>query len=314
MINGVRFFSVKGRSKTVLELSRDTTDRNLGRREHTCRVCGERGAFLSYLVREMLNGTKDEFEYFVCDNCGCLQISDVPDNLGEYYGNTYYSFGFEAGQSSDFDQPADSFDKILDVGCGSGKWLYNAAKAGCTNLYGCDPFLENEIRYGDRVQIKNCSIHEMDGDESFDMIMMQDSFEHVTDPKETLDSAFRLLKNDGTLFLSLPVFPNLAFDMFETHWYQLDAPRHIILHSLKSLNILAEQCNFTVTGHKYDSINSMLVYSFFYQNGIPKSKFTDELVRTYFSDDAILKINSTVDSANKNNKGDHIKMTMRKRI
>lgn len=77
-------------------LSRDTTDRNLGYKDHLCRVCGKKGAFLSYLVREMLNGTKDEFEYFVCDNCGCLQISDVPDNLGKYYGSSYYSFGFEA--------------------------------------------------------------------------------------------------------------------------------------------------------------------------------------------------------------------------
>lgn len=198
------------------------------------------------------------------------------------------------------------------MGCGSGKWLYNAAKAGCTNLYGCDPFLEDEIRYGDRVQIKNCSIHEMNGDGTFDMIMMQDSFEHVTDPKETLSSAYRLLKENGTLFLTLPVFPNLAFDMFETHWYQLDAPRHIILHSIKSINILAEQCHFVVTGYKYDSINSMLIYSFLYQHGIPKSQFSDELIRTYFSNESIQRINSTIDCANQNNNGDYIKMTLRK--
>ncbi len=295
-------------------LIKDTKDRDLGLKEHKCQICGAEGKFQSYLVREMLKGTKDEFEYFVCDNCNCLQIAEVPDNLGDYYGNAYYSFGFDAGQDENFDKPADSFDKILDVGCGSGKWLYNAAKEGCTNLYGCDPFLDKDIHYGDRVHIRNCSIHEMDGDGTFDMIMMQDSFEHVTDPKEVLDSARRLLKDEGTLFLTLPVYPNLAFDIFGPHWYQLDAPRHIFLHSLKSLDHLANECGFTITGYKYDALNSMFIYGFFYQHGIPKSEFCEQLIRTYFSNESIEKINIATENANKAEHGDHLKMTLKKKL
>lgn len=296
-----------------MELIKDTKTRDLGKKDRKCRICGAKGPFQSYLVREMLKGTKDEFEYFACDNCNCLQIAEVPDNLGDYYGNAYYSFGFDRNQDTDFDKPADSFDKILDVGCGSGKWLYNAAKEGCTNLFGCDPFLDEEIRYGDRAYIRNCSIHEMDGDSSFDMIMMQDSFEHVTDPFEVLNSAHRLLNDTGTLFLTLPVFPNMAFDMYGPHWYALDAPRHIFLHSLKSLRYLADKCGLEITGYKYDSINSMLVFSFFYQHGISRYEISDELRREYFPDDYILKINEAVEKANVNGRGDHIKMTMRKK-
>lgn len=296
----------------MTELIKDTTNRDLGRKEHKCRICGAEGMFRSYLAREMLKGTRDEFEYFVCDNCNCLQIAKVPDNLGDYYGETYYSFGFDRNQDSNFEQPADSFDKILDVGCGSGKWLYKAADAGLGNLYGCDPFLDEDIFYGDRVHIRNCSIHDMEGDGTFDMILMQDSFEHVTDPKEVLDSAHRLLKDDGTLFMTLPVFPNMAFDMYGPHWYALDAPRHITLHSFKSLRYLAKECGFAITGYKFDSINSMLVFSFFYQHGIPKSQFTDELIKSYFPDEYILRINDTVEKACQNNRGDHIKLTMRK--
>ena len=200
------------------------------------------------------------------------------------------------------------------MGCGSGKWLYKAAQEGCTNLFGCDPFLENEIHYGDRVHIKNCSIHEMDGDGTFDMIMMQDSFEHVTDPKEVLKSARRLLNDEGFLFISLPIFPNMAFDMYGPHWYALDAPRHIFLHSINSLNYLFDECGFSITGLKYDAINSMLVFSFFYQHGVPRKEITDVLINTYFPDEYILQINDTVEKANRNQRGDHIKMTLRKKF
>ena len=70
-----------------MELIKDTKDIDLGLKEHKCRICSAKGLFQSYLVREMLKGTKDEFEYFVCDNCNCLQIAEVPDNLGDYFGD-----------------------------------------------------------------------------------------------------------------------------------------------------------------------------------------------------------------------------------
>lgn len=40
----------------------------------------------------MMFGTREEFEYFECNNCGCIQISEIPVNLDKYYPDTYYSF------------------------------------------------------------------------------------------------------------------------------------------------------------------------------------------------------------------------------
>ena len=37
-------------------------------------------------------GTKDMFEYYECNHCGCLQIKSVPNNISEYYPPNYYSF------------------------------------------------------------------------------------------------------------------------------------------------------------------------------------------------------------------------------
>ena len=39
----------------------------------------------------MMFGTREEFEYFQCNSCGCLQITDIPKNLGHFYPPDYYS-------------------------------------------------------------------------------------------------------------------------------------------------------------------------------------------------------------------------------
>lgn len=76
----------------MTELTKDMTERKLGRQPHVCKICGTQGEFQTYLAREMMQNKRDEFVYFVCDECQCLQIADVPGNLGEYYGENYYSF------------------------------------------------------------------------------------------------------------------------------------------------------------------------------------------------------------------------------
>lgn len=40
----------------------------------------------------MMFGFRDEFEYFECSSCGCIQIKTVPDNLEKYYPSGYLPF------------------------------------------------------------------------------------------------------------------------------------------------------------------------------------------------------------------------------
>ena len=58
---------------------------------HKCRICGWTGDAETLTVREMMYHTREEFQYFECGNCHCLQITEVPDNLADYYGDSYYS-------------------------------------------------------------------------------------------------------------------------------------------------------------------------------------------------------------------------------
>ena len=58
----------------------------------TCKVCGITSENKVYAVREMMFGLQDDFIYFECGNCGCLQIKDIPADLSKYYPPEYYSF------------------------------------------------------------------------------------------------------------------------------------------------------------------------------------------------------------------------------
>jgi SAM-dependent methyltransferase len=58
----------------------------------TCHICENSTGNKSYLAREMMFGYRDEFEYFECARCGCVQILEFPIDIAKYYPERYYSF------------------------------------------------------------------------------------------------------------------------------------------------------------------------------------------------------------------------------
>jgi SAM-dependent methyltransferase len=62
--------------------------------EYLCRICGSVNRKAKYSVKEMMFGTRNEFEYDECLACGSLQLRNVPDSesLSRSYPKDYYSF------------------------------------------------------------------------------------------------------------------------------------------------------------------------------------------------------------------------------
>ena len=60
--------------------------------EFICKICSNKDGNKFYSVREMQFGTRDEFIYCECSNCGCLQLVNPPENLSKYYPPEYFSF------------------------------------------------------------------------------------------------------------------------------------------------------------------------------------------------------------------------------
>lgn len=297
------------RSEDLLKTSHALIkERTLGYKEATCRVCGASGQFMSYRIKEMMVPTRDEFEYFTCGNCRCLQIRDIPEDLGKYYQRDYYSYA-EPELLRVPEGLTPKPDYILDVGCGAGHWLCAQPSQGYVNLFGCDPFIEKDLHYDNGVVIRKCTIHEMDG--SFDYIQLRHSFEHMTDPHEVMQSIKRLLKPNGQCVIKIPVFPNIAFAIYGPFWYQADAPRHIILHSKESFVYLANLAGLDVVSVDYDSNTSQFIRSRLYQLDIPFHEQTSEITTAKFTKEEYDKMELMAKLANEEHTGDMASFVLR---
>ncbi|WP_374886362.1 class I SAM-dependent methyltransferase [Microseira sp. BLCC-F43] len=59
---------------------------------NVCAICKNKNGNKTYVVKEMMFGFRDEFEYFECAECGCIQIKEIPEALSKYYPDNFYSF------------------------------------------------------------------------------------------------------------------------------------------------------------------------------------------------------------------------------
>lgn len=264
-----------------------------------CSICHNRENNHVHIAREMMFGLRDEFRYLECAACGCLQLIDIPTDWSRYYPPTYaslrtasrlktylrhqwasYTFGRfnPLGWTVAFaldPQPAIAAVRraciskeanILDVGCGTGYLLQDMHYLGFQRLVGLDPHIEGDIEHPGGIRIHRCSIAEMEG--SFDVIMLHHSFEHMDNPLSVMQHLARLLAPQGIVLLRIPVADSDAWRRYGVHWCNLDAPRHIFLHTRASIARLAKKTGLSVTRSYCDSWN-VAHDSYLYSKGIP---------------------------------------------
>jgi SAM-dependent methyltransferase len=270
-----------------------------------CRICGNSEGNPSFFPKEMMFGWREEFEYFECARCGCLQIAAIPADLARYYpSDGYYSYRapkqkqvsgwllrlrrartrYFLGEPSVagallgcLSKRPEHFDwlrgratldsRILDVGCGAGGLLLKLQREGFRSLLGADPFIPADIDYGNGVKILRRGVDALDG--QFDFIMMHHSYEHVVDPAVTLAALRQRLATGGTLLLRMPVADSHARRKYGIHWQAWEAPRHLHLHTPRSMERLAEGAGLRVDRIVYDSEGQRLSSSELYVRGVP---------------------------------------------
>lgn len=58
----------------------------------SCHICGNAENNRTHKAREMMFGTRAEFLYIECPQCGTLQIVEIPNDLAKFYPREYFSF------------------------------------------------------------------------------------------------------------------------------------------------------------------------------------------------------------------------------
>lgn len=156
--------------------------------------------------------------------------------------------------------------RILDVGCGGGVLLERLARVGFNNLSGADPFItaDGETRRG--VPLMKRYLSEVTGE--FDLIMFNHSLEHMPDPVATLKVAYEKLAAGGVCLVRLPTTSSEAWTTYREHWFQIDAPRHIIIPSRKGMALAADTVGLKVEKVFDDSNASQFIGSEAYQRDI----------------------------------------------
>jgi SAM-dependent methyltransferase len=124
-------------------------------------------------------------------------------------------------------------------------------RAGFKNLLGVDPFVPEDATPEPGVQVRRQHLRDVGG--AFDLVMFNHSFEHMPDPGSVIREAFRLTKPGHFTLIRTPVGGTFAWRRYGTKWVQLDAPRHLYIHTERSIERLARAAGFELSAVDYDS-------------------------------------------------------------
>jgi SAM-dependent methyltransferase len=155
--------------------------------------------------------------------------------------------------------------RIADVGCGNGQLLYELYAGGFTDLHGFDPFIAEEKQLAPELKIWKKQIDEADTD--FDLIMMHHAFEHMADPHELLKFCYEKLNPGGKLLIRCPVADAAVWKEKRALWVQLDAPRHLIIPTVKGLKEKAESLGLILEEVEFDSSDFQFWATGLYEKG-----------------------------------------------
>jgi len=136
--------------------------------------------------------------------------------------------------------------KVLDVGCGVGGHLKTLQDQGW-EPYGIEI---SEVAAAHARELLTGNIHTGTLEsapfppQSFDLILMSHSLEHLPSPVAALRLVHRLLNGDGLLVVSVPNVDSLEFKLFGRWWFPLDPPRHFYHFDKHSLSGIFAQAGF----------------------------------------------------------------------
>lgn len=269
-----------------------------------CGLCGERAGHRVHVAAERMFGRGGEFRYRECGGCGCLQLLDVPADLSPYYPEDYYSLtesnavrhpvwslflrrqrawhalarkgllGRWLPRGAEEPLPYHWFrrlgitphSRLLDVGCGTGWLLHLLYSEGFTSVLGLDPYVERDLEFPNGVRVLKRRLEEHQG--QFDLVMLNHSFEHMAEPEQVLREVRRLTAPGRHALVRVPIADSWAWREYGVHWVQLDAPRHLYLHTRRSLQLLAERTGFELEHVECDSTELQFTGSEAYLRGL----------------------------------------------
>lgn len=262
-----------------------------------CPLCKSNRLRLLSTVKDVEYWTSvDSFSYYECLSCQLVFLKNPPlDKLREIYPDTYYSTDFAIQKEFSignllskvkvfldkkyFQRALSSIEgkeqlSCLDIGGGSG-WMLNVLRSadnrvGHTSVVDLNPkSKELAEKNGHTFYCQN--IESVKLNNQFDVVLMFNLIEHVSDPKGLL-AAINIAMRPGALaIIKTPNTRSWNRKIFEArYWGGYHAPRHWMIFNEKNFRLICEDAGF-------------VVQKLSYTQGAPQ--WVASILGTYFSDE-----------------------------
>jgi len=268
------------------------------KRQVPCDLCGSNEQEFLFDAKDRLHGCEGAFTYVQCRECGLVFMNPqvVPGEIGGFYPSDYspHKAKVKTEQlnqsvirrklkkrpftSSLFKRVSEK-SRILDVGCGSGIFLYEMKTTTGCDVYGIDisKTAAKTARESYGIEVFNGKITQSPFEDNFfDVITAWAFLEHVNSPSEILLKMSNLLKKDGFCIISIPNFESINARLFKDKWYHLDCPRHLYIFTKRTIIGLFEKSNLRIKKIAYNKstngVLNSLQYYFYGDNYNPNHR------------------------------------------
>ncbi len=259
---------MQNNTTTVMEGTKNTDLKQVDK----CPLCGTSHYEELYVTRDRHYGIEDSFRIVRCMECSLVFLDPMPTEYGlaKLYPDDYYSYqDFFARKNplvnfikkilllniATKDPKFSTPGKIIDIGCGSGKFLYSIREKGW-DTYGVEVSSAGAKLGKEAAGLKifaGTLLEANFSNDYFDYVRSNHSFEHLVNPNEVLSEMHRILKPDGKLMIGVPNIDSFNAKLFKKYWWYLGAPVHTFNYSTKTLVAMLEKHNFVIEKINYNS-------------------------------------------------------------
>ncbi|MEY7998794.1 class I SAM-dependent methyltransferase [Clostridium sp. Mt-5] len=226
----------------------------------------------------------EEYKVIYNKKFGYRKLNPIPsrDELNNFYVKDYYKATQNINnkvddedtiwlQKTEYKDAYDIFNeyllegKLLDIGCGMGKFLSYMKEKGY-DTFGIEPSLiacKKSKNIG--LKIENCSIYDFESnDRKFDIINLTNVLEHLIDPLKAIEICKKMLNKKGIIRIKVPNdFNKLQLELcknFNKGKYWVAIPDHINYFNLESLTNILEFYGFRIINKTVDFPMELFIF------------------------------------------------------
>jgi 2-polyprenyl-3-methyl-5-hydroxy-6-metoxy-1,4-benzoquinol methylase len=246
-----------------------------------CPVCAET-QFSPYIAATDYLVSKAEFNIVQCDACQFRFTNPRPtaETIGAFYESADYVSHHDDGhgpmyvayrtvRSVALKQKVSLITKLnggqgrlLDVGCGTGAFLAQAAHTGW-QVTGVEPDPDAAKRANERTNAAILpDVFALPNNTRADVITFWHVLEHVHRLNETIERVAELLNPGGKILIAVPNLDSLDAKQFGRFWAAYDLPRHLYHFTPDTITKLFAKHNFSLEhqqGMVFDSFYISLI-------------------------------------------------------